>query len=126
MTWNPKIEKEEEEVLKRAFDNLEFESGKDVIKESSYYSLDELAALMGKKKEWRLKVSGHTDNVGSDKLNMKLSKERANAVKKYLVDRGIGADRITALWLGETQPIATNKTREGRQKNRRVEMNIEF
>ncbi len=122
----PKLEKEEEEVLKRAFDNLEFESGRDVIKSTSYASLNELAVLMTKKKEWNLKISGHTDNVGNDNSNLKLSKERALAVKTYLNERGIDANRLTTLWYGETQPIESNDTREGRQKNRRVEMEIEF
>lgn len=122
----PKIEKEEEEVLKRAFDNLEFESGKDVIKTSSYTSLNELAVLLAKKKEWNLKISGHTDNVGNDKRNMELSKKRSEAVKKYLIEKGISEDRLITLWYGETQPIASNENKEGRQKNRRVEMEIVF
>jgi outer membrane protein OmpA-like peptidoglycan-associated protein len=120
----PKIEKEEEEILKRAFDNLEFESGRDVIKASSYYSLDELAVLMTKKKEWNIKISGHTDNVGNDNSNMQLSKERSEAVKNYLIQKGVDESRIIALWFGESQPIESNDTNEGRQKNRRVEITL--
>ena len=122
----PKIEKEEEEVLKRAFDNLEFESGKDIIKQSSYSSLNELALLLTKKKEWKLKIEGHTDNVGNKNSNMKLSKERSLAVKNYLIQQGVVSERIVSLWFGETQPIESNDTKDGRQKNRRVEMVIEF
>ena len=122
----PEIAKEEQEVLKRAFDNLEFETGKDVIKSNSYASLKELALLLVKKKEWNLKISGHTDNVGDDNANMNLSKSRSIAVKKYLVERGIKEERLITLWFGETQPLQSNDTPEGRQKNRRVEMNIQF
>ncbi|MCC7301158.1 MAG: OmpA family protein [Bacteroidia bacterium] len=118
------LTKEEEEVLKKAFDNLEFESGKDIIKPESYASLNELAGLMKKKGTWKLKVSGHTDNVGAPAKNLELSKKRANAVKKYLAAQGIQEERFIVKWYGQTQPVASNKTPEGRQKNRRVEMLI--
>ncbi len=118
------LTKEEEEVLKKAFDNLEFETGKDIIKAESYASLNELAALMKKKLTWKLKISGHTDNVGQPAANMTLSKKRAVAVKKYLAAQGITEERFVPKWYGQTQPIASNKTPEGRQRNRRVEMLI--
>ena len=118
------LTKEEEEVLKKAFDNLEFETGKDIIKSESYASLNELAALMKKKGAWKLKVSGHTDNVGQPAKNLELSKKRANAVKKYIAAQGITEGRFLVKWYGHTQPVASNKTPEGRQKNRRVEMLI--
>lgn len=122
----PEIKKEEQEVLKKAFDNLEFETGKDVIKQSSYESLNELADVLKKRPEWKLKISGHTDNVGAASTNLTLSKKRAIAVKQFLMDRGIEDARLRPEWFGETKPIAPNNTAEGRQKNRRVEMNIEF
>jgi outer membrane protein OmpA-like peptidoglycan-associated protein len=118
------LTKEEQEVVKKAFENLEFESGKDVIRTSSYASLDELAELMKKHPEWALKISGHTDNVGKPASNLTLSKKRAEAVKKYLVSKGVAADHLTTEWFGQTRPIAVNTTPEGRQKNRRVEMLI--
>jgi len=121
-----KLEKKEEEILKRAFDNLEFKSGKDVIKTSSYASLNELATLLHKKQTWKLKISGHTDNVGNDRLNMRLSEKRAKAVKAYLMANGIASERFQTYWFGETQPVADNSTREGRQRNRRVEMEVVF
>lgn len=120
----PVLTKQEAEILKRAFDNLEFESGKDIIKQASHASLDTLADLLKKKPEWKLKVSGHTDNVGKPAANMKLSEKRAKAVKAYLVSKGVPEDRIITEWFGQTRPIAPNKTPEGRQKNRRVEMLI--
>lgn len=122
----PEIEKEVQEILKTAFDNLEFETGKDIIKQESIPSLGELAEVLNKKPEWKLQIAGHTDNVGNDQSNLILSKKRAEAVKAFMVSKGINADRLTALYFGETQPIADNSTPEGRQKNRRVEMTIVF
>lgn len=119
-----KLNKEEAEVLKKAFNNLEFATAKDIIKQESYASLDELAALMAKKPNWRLKVAGHTDNQGDKSKNLKLSEKRAKAVQNYLVSKGISGDRFKVEWYGSTKPIADNKTEAGRQKNRRVEMLI--
>jgi len=122
----PKIEKEEQEIINTAFNNLEFATGKAIILKSSYKSLNDLATLLQKKSEWGLLISGHTDNVGDDAKNMVLSKERAEAVKDYLTIKGIAASRLEVLFYGETKPIAVNDTEDGRQKNRRVEMKITF
>ena len=107
-----------------AFDNLEFETAKDIIKEESKPSLDELAAVLLKKTTWKLEIAGHTDNVGDDDKNMVLSKKRAESLKSYLVSKGVEATRLNTLFFGETKPIADNNTPEGRKKNRRVEMKI--
>lgn len=119
-----KLNKEEAEVLKKAFNNLEFATAKDIIKQESFASLDELYGLMVKKPNWRLKISGHTDNQGKAPTNLKLSEKRAKAVMNYLVSKGIAADRFKPEWFGSKKPIADNKTEAGRQKNRRVEMLI--
>lgn len=119
-----KLNKEEAEILKKAFDNLEFATAKDIIKTESLTSLDELAALMQKKPNWKLKISGHTDSHGDKAKNLKLSEKRAKAVQNYLVSKGISADRFKTEWFGSKKPIADNKTEAGRQKNRRVEMLI--
>lgn len=119
-----KLDKKEEEVLKKAFNNLEFATGKDVIKETSFSSLDELANLMVKKSTWKLKISGHTDDKGDAVANLKLSEKRAEAIKKYLVGKGLAADRFKVEWFGSAKPIADNATEAGRQQNRRVEMVI--
>lgn len=122
----PVIEQEVQEIINTAFENLEFETGKDIIKQSSIPSLTELAEVLKKKDTWKLQISGHTDNVGNDQSNMILSKKRSEAVKAFMVSQGIDAGRLNALYFGETMPIATNETPEGRQKNRRVEMTIIF
>jgi outer membrane protein OmpA-like peptidoglycan-associated protein len=122
----PIIEQEVIEVLKTAFDNLEFETNKDVIFESSKPSLNELAEVLKKKATWTLEIAGHTDNVGDDNLNLILSKKRAEAVKAYLISQGVEDIRLITKYFGETKPLASNDTPEGRQKNRRVEMKIVF
>lgn len=122
----PEIEKEVEEILQTAFENLEFETGRDVIKASSIPSLTKLAEVLVKKPDWKLQIAGHTDSQGNDQNNLILSKKRAEAVKAFMVANGITADRLNTLYFGETDPIADNSTAEGRQRNRRVEMKIIF
>lgn len=122
----PKIDKKEQDVLDYAFQNLEFETGKAVIRTTSYESLNRLADLLVSKPSYKLKISGHTDNVGNDASNMTLSKNRALAVKKYLKDKGVKDDHLVPEWFGETKPIDTNDTPAGRQRNRRVEMKVVF
>jgi len=122
----PKIEAAAQEILKTAFNDLEFIAGQAVIKDVSNSSLNDLASLLLKKPEWKLQVSGHTDNVGNDQSNLILSKKRAESVKTYLLSKGVSADKVNVLFLGKTQPIASNDTEEGRQKNRRVEMKVIF
>ncbi len=117
-----RLNQQEKALIKKAFENLEFENGKDIITQNSYESLDALAGLMQKKPNWRLKISGHTDNIGSVASNLKLSKNRAEAVKTYLVSKGIDKARFKAEYFGSKKPIADNKTETGRQKNRRVEL----
>lgn len=122
----PVIEKEVIEVLKTAFDNLEFEVAKDIILAGSFNSLDELAGVLMKKPSWKLEITGHTDNAGDDASNLILSKKRAEAVKTYLSSKGIDIGRFVIQYYGETKPIADNSTAEGRAKNRRVEMKVVF
>jgi outer membrane protein OmpA-like peptidoglycan-associated protein len=122
----PKLEKKELETIKYAFENLEFETGKDIIRKHSYPSLNSLGDLLIRKPNYGLKIEGHTDNVGSDEKNMILSQKRADAVKNYLVKRGVKAAVLETYGYGETKPIQTNDTPQGRQKNRRVEMTITF
>jgi hypothetical protein len=71
-------------------------------------------------------VEGHTDSVGSDAYNQTLSEKRANSVRQYLVNKGYPDDKITAVGMGETSPIADNTTKEGRAENRRVEFHLQI
>ncbi len=116
--------KEEEEAVKKAFNNLTFETGSATIAASSFPSLDELAKVLVQKKEYMLLIEGHTDNVGAEDKNLALSKSRAEAVKKYLVSKSVDDKRLTSNGYGIKRPIADNKTDEGRKQNRRVEMKI--
>jgi len=115
---------EEQEIINKVFSNLQFETGKAVIKAGSFSSLDDLAALMVKKPAFKLQIDGHTDNVGSAASNKTLSDRRAKAAKDYLVSKGVDASRIFARGYGKDKPVATNATPEGRAKNRRVEFLI--
>ena len=117
------ITEEDKRIVNEAIKDLQFDFGKSTIRASSYPSLDRVAEILVKK-NFSLKLAGHTDNVGSDDANMKLSKDRAEAVKDYLVSKGANPSRIEATGYGETQPIASNKTAAGRQKNRRVEFTL--
>jgi len=118
------VEKQPEEVLKTDFNNLEFELNRAVIKQSSYADLDEIAKILNKHPNLKIEISGHTDNVGSEVANLKLSKARAMAVRTALVSRKVASSRIKVLYFGSSKPIAPNTTVEGRAKNRRVEMKI--
>jgi OOP family OmpA-OmpF porin len=117
------ITEEDRKVVSEAIKNLEFDLGKATIRSKSYASLNKVAALLVQK-NFSLKLAGHTDNTGSKELNLRLSKERAESVKAYLVSQGANASRIEATGYGMGQPIATNKTAAGRQKNRRVEFTL--
>ncbi|KAI9433629.1 hypothetical protein F5148DRAFT_1295415 [Russula earlei] len=113
------ITEEDKKVVSEAIRNLEFDFGKASIRDRSLPYLDKVAAMMVKK-GFSLKLAGHTDAIGSDAANMKLSKDRAESIKTYLVSQGVNNARIEAVGYGKMQPIATNKTEEGRQKNRRL------
>ncbi|AYL99129.1 OmpA family protein [Mucilaginibacter celer] len=117
------VTEEDRKVVDEAIRNLEFDLGKASIRAHSFATLNKVAALLVEK-NFSLKLAGHTDNTGSADLNMRLSKNRAEAVKAYLVAQGANASRIEATGYGQTQPIASNKTAAGRQQNRRVEFTL--
>ncbi len=104
--------------------NLHFATNKTRILSSSEEALNDLYMYLARNPEVHIKIIGHTDNVGKDAANQKLSDGRANAVMKDLIERGIAPERIQAEGRGESQPIDTNDTEEGRQNNRRVEIEI--
>ena len=101
-----------------------FDFDKSILKPDGKKSIDEAIAKMKKVDVEMVIATGHTDSIGTDAYNQKLSERRATTVKEYMVSQGIPAAKITTLGKGETQPVATNKTAEGRAKNRRVD--IEF
>lgn len=101
-----------------------FDFDKSVLRPDGRQSIDDaLSKLRGVDLEMVI-ATGHTDSVGTDAYNQALSERRAAAVKEYLVSKGIPASKITTIGKGESQPVATNRTAEGRQKNRRVD--VEF
>jgi OOP family OmpA-OmpF porin len=103
---------------------IEFETGKSEIRGISAPVLESAAAVLVQYPTLRVRVTGHTDNVGSRETNVLLSKRRAEAVKAYLMKRGVEADRIETLGEGPDSPMTSNSTRQGRQQNRRIEFQI--
>jgi outer membrane protein OmpA-like peptidoglycan-associated protein len=92
------------------------------IKSEAYPMLEEAVLILKENPEMKVEIDGHTDNKGSAAYNMTLSERRAKSVKKYFVDKGVEAERLTTKGFGFTKPAASNDTKEGRAKNRRVEL----
>jgi outer membrane protein OmpA-like peptidoglycan-associated protein len=101
---------------------INFDTGKSTIKPDSDAVLGEVAKLLKGNPTWKVKVEGHTDNVGAKDANKKLSEDRAEAVEKWLVAHGVDKARLSHEGFGDTRPAADNSTEEGRAKNRRVEL----
>lgn len=114
----------EKEVINKAFSNLQFASAKADIAATSLPSLDKMASLLQAHPEWQLSLSGHTDNEGTEAFNQTLSEKRSEAVKQYLVSKGVTAGRITTKGYGQTKPLAANDSKAAKGMNRRVEMEI--
>jgi OOP family OmpA-OmpF porin len=105
-------------------DHLIFAQGKAVIDPKSYGELDEVVQMMKENEKIEIRLEGHTDNVGSPKANLSLSQKRVDAVKKYLVDKGISKGRVETKAFGGSQPLKNEQTPEAKALNRRVEMRI--
>ncbi|HUL60930.1 MAG TPA: OmpA family protein [Anaeromyxobacteraceae bacterium] len=119
----PVVEIETERLSLR--DQINFDTGRDTLTRRSLEILDEVAALLRQHAELtRIRVEGHTDNVGSSSYNRELSQRRAAAVARYLSTRGIAPDRLVPVGFGLDRPVASNATAGGRAKNRRVEFTI--
>lgn len=104
--------------------NVFFEFAKATLEKESFLELDRMIGVMNNNTNMAIEVQGHTDNVGSDAVNMRLSQQRADAVKDYFLSKGISADRVKSTGLGESKPVASNETTEGQARNRRVEFVI--
>ena len=100
--------------------NFEFDSAR--LRPDARPILDEAVTVLNRRKDINVDVIGHTDSTGTTQYNQGLSERRAKAVYDYFVDKGIAADRLATMGYGETRPAHSNATREGRAKNRRVEL----
>lgn len=105
-------------------ENLIFAQGKATISPESFPSLDEVVVMLKERETITVQLEGHTDNQGNAKLNLELSQDRVDNVKKYFVSKGIAKDRIKTKAFGGTQPLVQGNSQEARAKNRRVEMRI--
>jgi len=105
-------------------DRVYFDFGKATLRPESFPELEELVDFMKNRETIRIEIAGHTDNVGKDTDNLKLSQQRAETIRNYVLKKGIQPARIIAKGYGATLPIADNSTEEGRQKNRRTEVKI--
>ncbi len=115
-----KIDPPKEFVL----DNVYFDTGKSTLKPNSNKTLNDLVDVLKLKSTMVIEIQGHTDNVGDEEANVKLSQARAESVMKYLVSKGIEATRITAKGFGASKPVADNAAEEGRSKNRRTSLKV--
>ena len=117
-------------ALQRAVDaelsqgTIEFSTGKAVLEPSGQRILDRLAILLKESPEANLEIVGHADAVGAAASNQALSEARAESVKRYLIDQGVNADRLTARGQGEEEPLGDNATEAGRQLNRRIDFRV--
>jgi len=115
----------EGDELKVTFaEKILFDFDSSALKAASQAQLDQVAGVLGKYPETNIIIKGHTDAKGSDEYNQRLSERRASAVMNYLEDQGVGGSRMTARGYGESMPVASNDTEDGRAENRRVELSI--
>ncbi|MBS9778719.1 MAG: OmpA family protein [Campylobacteraceae bacterium] len=121
-TNEQKARKELYELLR--VKKVEFENGKSTLKTKALNTLDLIADILKSDELLHVTIEGHTDNVGNKEFNEKLSLERANSVRNYLIERGISEDRLSVEGYGENKPVLPNTTEENKQKNRRVEFKI--
>jgi OOP family OmpA-OmpF porin len=120
----PVIKEETKKRLNFATRGISFETGKAVLKASSFAMLDEVVSILNEYTDYNLKMGGHTDSNGSNATNLALSQARVDAVKTYLMGKGVDAGRIEAIGYGEEQPLASNGTSAGRTQNRRVALSL--
>ncbi len=105
-------------------ENVFFDTGKATLKPTSNKALNNLDDVLKLKNTMVVEIQGHTDNVGKPEDNMKLSQQRAEAVKAFLVSKGIDTKRVTAKGYGDTSPVENNATESGKAKNRRTSLKV--
>ncbi len=120
----PEIDQADQEVLDFAMQAVQFETGQATLTSDSYLILGQVVDIMRRYPDYKLRISGHTDSVGSSALNQSLSEGRAKSCYDYIISKGISPERVSYTGYGETRPIANNKYKSGREENRRVEFDI--
>jgi OmpA-OmpF porin, OOP family len=105
-------------------ENVYFDSGKSTLKPTSFKALNDLVEILKIKNTMVVEIQGHTDDVGAAETNLKLSQERADEVRRYLITKGIESARVSAKGYGQTLPIADNGTDAGKSKNRRTSLKV--
>ena len=118
------VQRRDDSLLVNFESSLLFDSGKSTLNPGAYDRLRSLARTLNNYPKSRVIVKGHTDAQGADGTNQRLSEERSDRVRQFLIAEGVVSARMEAVGFGETMPIATNDTPEGRQQNRRVEIEI--
>ena len=122
----PEVKQEVKQLFRKALNGIQFASGKSTILSSSYKILDDIAKTMKENPEYNLFIKGHTDNDGKADMNLQLSKDRAEAVRKYLISKGVSEARMHSEGYGDTMPLVPNNSAANKAKNRRVEFEVEF
>ena len=120
----PEVTEEVQKQLNEYAKTILFDTGKSSIRKESEQVLSDIISILNEYPTAKFSIDGHTDSVGSEKLNERLSDSRALAVKEYLVENGIDQFRLSSMGYGESKPIASNRTKDGRAQNRRVEINL--
>ena len=118
------VERRDDSLLVRFPAGVLFETGEHTLQAGAHDRLGSLARTLDQHPRSRAIIKGHTDSSGDDRFNQTLSEQRADSVRKFLIAEGVAHDRITAIGFGAQMPLATNNTPEGRQQNRRIEIEI--
>lgn len=118
------VERRDDSILVNFQSQMLFDSGSSSLQPGAYDRLRTLARTLNNYPRSQIIIKGHTDGEGSDRFNQTLSEQRADRVRSFLISEGVATSRITALGFGESLPVATNSTPEGRSQNRRVELEI--
>jgi outer membrane protein OmpA-like peptidoglycan-associated protein len=118
------VQRRDDSLLVNFSSQLLFDTGAAQLQPGAYDRLRSLATTLNNYPKSTVIIKGHTDSQGGDSFNQRLSEDRADRVRTYLISEGVGASRISAIGFGETMPVSTNSTEAGRSQNRRVEVEI--